>query len=156
MDAPIPASALIHSATLVSAGIYLLLRFPFLTTNTVFFKPLLIFLLLTLIIIGIQIAFQRDLKRLLAFSTITNCSFLYFLIITKNYSLCLLFFSVHGFLKSNIFLYTGSFILANNHYQSFLKFSITDQRSLFSWSFLITHLILLSAAPGSMVELIKH
>ena len=77
MEAPVPASALIHSSTLVSSGIYLLFRL-----HLLFFYCQKILILLFIfgcfsMIYGSFIAFfQSDLKKILAFSTISHCGIL--------------------------------------------------------------------------------
>lgn len=110
MEAPVPASALIHSATLVSAGIYLLMRFtPLVTLNQ----------LQTLIIIvgsitaaygGIVSASQTDMKKLLAYSTISHCGFLFVTIGTEFYAASIIYLFLHGLFKASTFFCAGSFI----------------------------------------------
>mgnify|MGYP001810278757 CR=1 FL=1 len=77
MEAPVPASALIHSATLVSAGIFLLLRFSAvfeLSTYAYYIVPFLGSI--TALYGGLVAMFQSDVKRILAYSTISHCGFL--------------------------------------------------------------------------------
>jgi NADH:ubiquinone oxidoreductase subunit 5 (subunit L)/multisubunit Na+/H+ antiporter MnhA subunit len=77
MEAPVPASALIHSATLVSAGLFLLLRFSpiFELSNYIIF--VIGFMgALTGLYGGLTAMFQSDIKRILAYSTISHCGFL--------------------------------------------------------------------------------
>ena len=77
MEAPVPASALIHSATLVSAGIYLVLRFK----PILILSPYALYLIstvgaLTALLGAVASAYQTDTKRILAYSTISHCGFL--------------------------------------------------------------------------------
>lgn len=77
MEAPVPASALIHSATLVSAGIYLLLRFNFLfemSSYAYYIVPLVG--CITAFYGGFVSMYQSDVKKILAYSTISHCGFL--------------------------------------------------------------------------------
>ena len=97
MEAPVPASALIHSATLVSAGVFLLLRFSFLielTSVTLYW--ILIISSLTAALGGVGACFQSDAKRILAYSTISHCGFLIFLSCFFNLEIVLLYLCVHG------------------------------------------------------------
>jgi len=76
MEAPVPASSLIHSATLVSAGVYMILRFNFIFDATEYSK-LLIPLVgsFTAAYGGVCAAAQSDIKKTLAYSTISHCGF---------------------------------------------------------------------------------
>ena len=60
---------------------------------------------------------QTDVKKLLAYSTISNCGFIYFLISINNISLALTYFILHGLLKSLSFLVVGIQILIYHHIQ---------------------------------------
>ena len=73
MEAPVPASALIHSATLVSAGVYLILRFYSLLELSFYFHLALPFIgSLTAFIGGVGAVFQTDLKKILAYKKILS------------------------------------------------------------------------------------
>ena len=110
MEAPVPASALIHSATLVSAGIYLLLRFT----------PLVCLSSLHILAIGlgsitaaygaIISASQTDMKKLLAYSTISHCGFLFVTVGTQMYTATIIYLFLHGLFKALTFFCAGSFI----------------------------------------------
>ena len=132
MEAPIPASALIHSATLVSAGIFLFLRFLILF---IYFYDLFIFIfIITCIYSGITSVYQLDIKKILAYSTINNCSVLLILCITNKINLCLLYFAIHGIFKAAIFLLLGLIIIIQNlekFGQFFKKYSILYYLILF-------------------------
>lgn len=117
MEAPVPASALIHSATLVSAGVFLILRVyplfelsPFARVYIIFFGSL------TALFGGVCSIFQTDVKRLLAYSTISHCGVLMFLTFFKNPDITIIYLYVHGFFKAVIFMCMGHVIrFANNH-----------------------------------------
>ena len=110
MEAPVPASALIHSATLVSAGLYLLLRFtPLITVNN--FQPVLIVIgSLTAAYGGMVAAAQTDMKKLLAYSTISHCGFLFVAIGTEVYTTTIIYLFLHGLFKALTFFCAGTFI----------------------------------------------
>jgi NADH-quinone oxidoreductase subunit L len=118
MTAPTPASALLHAATLVSAGIYVLLRIsPILTTD----------LLTILTIVGSMSAFmgayaalgQQDLKRMLAYSTISQLGYVILGIGMQATGAALLHLLAHAFLKACLFLCAGaiSFFLGSTQPQ---------------------------------------
>jgi len=76
MEAPVPASALIHSATLVSAGIFLICKFNILFLYFEYINFLTFLGALTAAYGGIVAASQTDMKKLLAYSTMSHCGFL--------------------------------------------------------------------------------
>lgn len=122
MEAPVPASALIHSATLVSAGVFLLLRLspmfeyslysyyivPLIGSFTAFFG-------------GLCSIYQSDIKRILAYSTISHCGFLMicYSIYIPEYTVLYLY--IHGFFKAAVFLCVGNIIRFSRNYQDFRK-----------------------------------
>lgn len=110
MEAPVPASALIHSATLVSAGIYLLLRFtPIIILNNLHIAAILIGAL-TAAYGGVVSASQTDMKKLLAYSTVSHCGFLFVTIGTEIYAASIIYLFLHGLFKALTFFCAGSFI----------------------------------------------
>jgi len=110
MEAPVPASALIHSATLVSAGVYLLLRFtPLISLNHLQTLILLVGSI-TAAYGGVVSASQTDMKKLLAYSTISHCGFLFVTIGTELYLASLMYLFLHGLFKASTFFCAGSFI----------------------------------------------
>jgi len=76
MEAPVPASSLIHSATLVSAGVYLLCKFSFFIQGCGLVSLLSFIGCVTAAYGGVVAASQTDLKKLLAYSTMSHCGFL--------------------------------------------------------------------------------
>lgn len=110
MEAPVPASALIHSATLVSAGIYLLTRFNYLLL-LFNWTPILIFVgSLTAAYGGVVAAAQTDMKKLLAYSTMSHCGFLMILVACSNFYALVTYLFLHGLFKASTFYCAGSFI----------------------------------------------
>ncbi len=156
MEAPIPASALIHSATLVSAGIYLLLRFSNFFYNYAQFTNLVFVISISSMILFSLISLnQSDVKKILAFSTISNCAFIYFLISLRELNLSIFFFSLHGFFKSLCFLIFGLLIIFNDHKQDLKNWSKFN----FGFNFLLNIFLLqtffLSGFPATFSYLVK-
>ncbi len=111
MEAPVPASALIHSATLVSAGIFLVLRFFYLFEQSAYaISCLLLFGSFTAFFGGCAAMFQSDAKRILAYSTISHCGFLMVVSTLKVPELTIFYLYVHGFFKAAVFLCVGNII----------------------------------------------
>lgn len=110
MEAPVPASALIHSATLVSAGIYLLLRFNQLILFLNWSSVLVVLGGLTASYGGVVAASQTDMKKLLAYSTMSHCGFLMILVASANFYILITYLFLHGLFKAVTFFCAGSFI----------------------------------------------
>jgi NADH:ubiquinone oxidoreductase subunit 5 (subunit L)/multisubunit Na+/H+ antiporter MnhA subunit len=122
MEAPVPASALIHSATLVSAGIYLLLRFtPLFELSKYSLAVVAIIGSLTAFYGGFTSMFQSDAKRILAYSTISHCGFLMVIYATGVVEYTVLYLYVHGFFKAATFLCVGNIIRFSRNTQDFKR-----------------------------------
>ena len=148
MEAPIPASALIHSATLVSAGIYIIIRFNLFEYPSLIYQTFIhIIIYSTMIIAPLIASTQTDIKKLLAYSTISNCSFIFFLILIKLKSFALTYFVLHGIIKSSCFLIAGILILIQKHYQDLSKWNITNIYDKLLLLFLSLTTLILSGSP---------
>lgn len=118
MEAPVPASSLIHSATLVSAGVYLILRFNFIFDCTHFCKLIVpVMGALTAAYGGVCAVAQSDIKKTLAYSTISHCGFLMVLCSTEMNEFVILYLYVHGFFKAGVFMCVGSVLRVTRGYQ---------------------------------------
>lgn len=157
MEAPVPASALIHSATLVSAGIYLILRFKailLLSEYATFMLPLIG--AFTACLGAVSSAFQTDTKRLLAYSTISHCGFLVVSAIMCDSEYTIFYLYVHGFFKAASFICIGNVIRFNLGYQDirvmggYAKFLPFECMSLF------VCLLFLAGAPFTLGFFMKH
>lgn len=110
MEAPIPASSLIHSATLVSAGIFLLLKFQIIFYYTSLYGLIFFIGGITAFYGGVVSASQTDLKKLLAYSTISHCGFIFASICLNNFVITITYLYLHGLFKSLTFFCAGSLI----------------------------------------------
>ncbi|MCU0350100.1 MAG: putative monovalent cation/H+ antiporter subunit A [Flavobacterium sp.] len=112
MEAPTPVSTYLHSATMVKAGIYLLLRFsPVLGQHEYWKITLLVFGAITMLYAAIHTLFRTDLKGILAYSTIAALGILVFLIglgTELALTAALTFIIVHALYKATLFLVTGT------------------------------------------------
>ena len=108
MEAPTPASALIHSSTLVVAGIFLVIRFSILFEFTVFTNYYLVLLgALTLSFGSITATFQNDVKKLVAYSTISQIGYLVCGCGFCCYEEVLLYLIIHALNKAFLFVLVG-------------------------------------------------
>nr|QLD97318.1 NADH dehydrogenase subunit 5 [Rhipicephalus microplus]QNN85477.1 NADH dehydrogenase subunit 5 [Rhipicephalus microplus]WNZ34639.1 NADH dehydrogenase subunit 5 [Rhipicephalus microplus] len=131
MAAPTPVSALVHSSTLVTAGVYLLIRFNLLFNYSVFSMFLLKISLMTMVMAGINAFFENDLKKIIAFSTLSQLSIMMLTLALGLTSLSFFHLIVHAIFKSMLFLCAG-FIIHNlmgnqdiRFLSNFFKFSPT-------------------------------
>lgn len=148
MEAPVPASALIHSATLVSAGVYLILRFYSFLELSFYFHLILPFIgSLTAFIGGVGAVFQTDLKKILAYSTISHCGFLIFLCNFGNFKYVLFYLFIHGFFKAASFLCVGNIIHFSKNYQDLRRMGFLYKYLPVEFFFLSFCLFNLSGLP---------
>ena len=122
MAGPTPVSALIHAATMVTAGIYLLVRL-----NPVFAaNPDLLFAIacvgaLTAFIAGTTALVQRDIKKVLAYSTVSQLGYMFLALGTGAFSSAIFHLATHAFFKALLFLGAGSVIHGMHHEQDMHK-----------------------------------
>jgi len=122
MEAPVPASALIHSATLVSAGVFILLRLsPLFEFSLYSYYVVPIVGSFTAFFGGLCSVYQSDIKKILAYSTISHCGFLMVCYSTYIPEYTVLYLYIHGFFKAAVFLCVGNIIRFSRNYQDFRK-----------------------------------
>jgi len=107
MSAPTPVSALVHSSTLVTAGVYLLFRFQVYAADV-----LTSISLLTIMYAGFCACLERDLKKVVALSTLSHLGIIMFRIRASNPNLAFLHLNYHAYFKSLLFLGVGTLIHA--------------------------------------------
>jgi NADH-ubiquinone oxidoreductase chain 5 len=127
MEAPVPASSLIHSATLVSAGIFLILKFQILFMYTKLLSVIFFLGSITACYGGLVAAAQSDMKKLLAYSTISHCGFLFASIALNNIVVTIVYLYLHGLFKALTFFCAGSIIKYNGTQDTRLMGMNTNQ-----------------------------
>ncbi len=111
MEGPTPVSALIHAATMVTAGVFVLIRTsPLLEYSTDALIIVTIFGALTAFFAGTVGVFQNDLKRVIAYSTCSQLGYMVFICGLSNYSVGMFHLMNHAFFKALLFLSAGSVI----------------------------------------------
>nr|QVV23861.1 NADH dehydrogenase subunit 5 [Hyalomma scupense] len=107
MAAPTPVSSLVHSSTLVTAGVYMLIRFNFLFNFEFFSNFLQKISLMTMVMSGMNACLENDLKKIIAFSTLSQLSMM-MLVLAMNLSNVAFFHLImHAIFKSMLFLCAG-------------------------------------------------
>ena len=112
MAGPSPVSALIHAATMVTAGVYLIARTHVLfSLAPVIQSAIAIIGALTLLLAGFSALAQHDLKRILAYSTISQIGYMFLALGVGAWSAAVFHFMIHAFFKALLFLGAGVVIL---------------------------------------------
>ena len=122
MAGPTPVSALIHAATMVTAGVYLCCRmytvFEMAPEVTMFIS---ITGAVTLLVAGFAALVQTDIKRILAYSTMSQLGYMFMAVGAEAYQAGLFHMLTHAFFKALLFLSSGAVILAYHHEQNIFK-----------------------------------
>ena len=115
--APTPVSALVHSSTLVTAGVYLLIRFNILLVDSIFGKFLLLLSGLTIFIAGLGANFEFDLKKIIALSTLSQLGLIIRILSIGFYKLAIFHLLTHALFKALLFICAGAIIHNINNSQ---------------------------------------
>ena len=122
MEGPTPISALIHAATMVTAGVFLLARMsPLFELSTTALSFVLIIGASTALFTGILGLVQNDIKRVIAYSTLSQLGYMVAAAGVSAYSVSLFHLMTHAFFKALLFLAAGSVIVALHHEQDIRK-----------------------------------
>jgi NADH-quinone oxidoreductase subunit L len=139
MAGPTPVSALIHAATMVTAGVYLIAR-----TNVLFtLAPVVqcsvaLIGAATLLLAGFSALTQHDIKRVLAYSTISQVGYMFLALGVGAWSAAIFHFMTHAFFKALLFLGAGAVILALHHEHDMSRMGgLRRALPLTFWTFLI-------------------
>nr|YP_009537968.1 NADH dehydrogenase subunit 5 [Athyma punctata]AYN60711.1 NADH dehydrogenase subunit 5 [Athyma punctata] len=117
MAAPTPVSALVHSSTLVTAGVYLLIRFNNVLVDMFFLKFLLLFSGLTMMMAGICANYEFDLKKIIALSTLSQLGLMMSILSMGFYDLAFFHLLTHAMFKALLFMCAGVIIHMMNNNQ---------------------------------------
>nr|AMH85356.1 NADH dehydrogenase subunit 5 [Drosophila unipunctata] len=117
MAAPTPVSALVHSSTLVTAGVYLLIRFNVLLANSWLGQLLLLLSGLTMFMAGLGANFEFDLKKIIALSTLSQLGLMMSILSMGFYKLAMFHLLTHALFKALLFMCAGAIIHNMNNSQ---------------------------------------
>lgn len=122
MAGPTPVSALIHAATMVTAGVYLIARMhPVfeLAPDVLYFVG--VIGAITLLMAGFAALVQTDIKRVLAYSTMSQLGYMFLALGAEAYQAAVFHMLTHAFFKALLFLSSGAVIIACHHEQNIFK-----------------------------------
>ena len=150
MAGPTPVSALIHAATMVTAGVYLIARM-----NGIFLLAPEVMQYVawlgafTLLLAGIAALVQTDIKRVLAYSTMSQIGYMMLALGAGAWSAGVFHLMTHAFFKALLFLTAGSVILALHHQQNLFKMGGLFKKFPIEATLFFIGLICLVALPGT-------
>ncbi len=122
MAGPTPVSALIHAATMVTAGVYMVARFSFLYNDTPDIGEFIAIIGASTALLGAIIAsFQNDIKKILAYSTMSQLGYMFIAVGLGAYSSGIFHVFTHAFFKALLFMGAGAIIIALHHEQNIYK-----------------------------------
>ncbi len=150
MEGPTPISALIHAATMVTAGIFMVARMsPLFELSTTALGFVIIIGSITAFFMGLLGIVQNDIKRVVAYSTLSQLGYMTVALGASAYSAAIFHLMTHAFFKALLFLAAGSVIIAMHHEQDIRKMGgIKKYMPITYWTALVGSLALIGF-PGS-------
>jgi NADH-quinone oxidoreductase subunit L len=165
MEGPTPISALIHAATMVTAGIFMVTRMsPLFELSDTALSFVLIIGAITAFAMGLIGIVQNDIKRVVAYSTLSQLGYMTVALGASAYSAAVYHLMTHAFFKALLFLAAGSVIIAMHHEQDMRKMGgLKKYMPITYWTSLVGSLALIGF-PGfsgffskdSIIEAVHH
>ena len=150
MAGPTPISALIHAATMVTAGIFMVARMsPLYELSVTALSVVIVIGAITAFFMGLLGIVQNDIKRVVAYSTLSQLGYMTVALGASAYSAAIFHLMTHAFFKALLFLAAGSVIIAMHHEQDIRKMGgVRKYMPITYWTALIGSLALIGF-PGS-------
>ncbi len=150
MEGPTPISALIHAATMVTAGIFMVARMsPLYEFSTTALAVVIVIGAITAFFMGLLGIVQNDIKRVVAYSTLSQLGYMTVALGASAYGAAIFHLMTHAFFKALLFLGAGSVIIAMHHEQDIRKMGgIRKYMPITYWTSLIGSLALIGF-PGT-------
>src|SRR5437016_3921210 len=151
MEGPTPVSALIHAATMVAAGVYLLVRVAFLIQASQTALLVIAWIGTITALFGALMATQQsDIKRILAYSTISQLGYMVMAVGLTSNEAAMFHLFTHAFFKALLFLAAGSIIVSLHHEQNIWKMGGLAQKLKITFAtFVVGALALIGCPPFS-------
>ncbi len=150
MEGPTPISALIHAATMVTAGIFMVARMsPLFELSEVALSSVLVIGATTAFFMGLLGLVNNDIKRVIAYSTLSQLGYMTVALGVSAYSAAIFHLMTHAFFKALLFLAAGSVIIGMHHEQDMRKMGgLKKYMPITYWTALVGSLALV-AFPGT-------
>ncbi|MFQ5470003.1 MAG: NADH-quinone oxidoreductase subunit L [Gammaproteobacteria bacterium] len=151
MEGPTPISALIHAATMVTAGIFMVARMsPLYELSETALSFVLVIGALTALFMAFLGIIQNDIKRVVAYSTLSQLGYMTVALGVSAYSAAIFHLMTHAFFKALLFLAAGSVIIAMHHEQDMRKMGgLKKYMPITYWTSVIGSLALIGFPPFS-------
>ena len=134
MEGPTPISALIHAATMVTAGIFMVARMsPLYELSETALSLILVIGAITALFMGLLGIVQNDIKRVVAYSTLSQLGYMTVALGASAYSVAIFHLMTHAFFKALLFLAAGSVIIALHHEQDMRHMGGLRRRMPITW-----------------------
>jgi NADH-quinone oxidoreductase subunit L len=145
MEGPTPISALIHAATMVTAGIFMVARMsPMFELSETALSFVMVIGAITALFMGFLGMIQNDIKRVIAYSTLSQLGYMTVALGASAYSVAIFHLMTHAFFKALLFLAAGSVIIALHHDQDIRNMGgLRKYMKITHWTFLIGSLALI-------------
>lgn len=148
MAGPTPVSALIHAATMVTAGVYMVARFSFIYAHVPVAGTIIAWIgILTALLAAIFGMFQDDIKKVLAYSTVSQLGYMFAGVGVMAYSAGIMHVFTHAFFKALLFLGAGSVIYAMHHEQNIWKMGGLKDKMPITYKTMLIGALALSGFP---------
>ncbi|MGI9222920.1 MAG: NADH-quinone oxidoreductase subunit L [Woeseiaceae bacterium] len=150
MEGPTPISALIHAATMVTAGIFMVARMsPLFELSTTALSVVIVIGAITAFSMGLLGIVQNDIQRVVAYSTLSQLGYMTVALGASAYGAAIFHLMTHAFFKALLFLAAGSVIIAMHHEQDIRKMGgVRKYMPITYWTALIGSLALIGF-PGT-------
>jgi NADH-quinone oxidoreductase subunit L len=150
MVGPTPISALIHAATMVTAGVYLIARTHVLFELAPNVQLLVAWIgLVTLLMAGFTAMTQHDIKRILAYSTVSQIGYMFLGLGVGAYSASIFHLMTHAFFKALLFLAAGTVILSLHHEHDIFRMGGKRKQLPVAFASFLIGSLALAAFPGT-------
>ena len=149
MEGPTPISALIHAATMVTAGIFMVSRMsPIFELSDVALTVVMVVGAITAIFMGLLGIVQNDIKRVVAYSTLSQLGYMTVALGVSAYSVAIFHLMTHAFFKALLFLAAGSVIVALHHEQDIRKMGALRKKMPITYITALIGTLALIGFPG--------
>jgi NADH-quinone oxidoreductase subunit L len=150
MEGPTPISALIHAATMVTAGIFMVARMsPLFELTETALSFVLVIGAITALFMGFLALVQNDIKRVIAYSTLSQLGYMTVALGASAYSAAIFHLVTHAFFKALLFLGAGSVIIAMHHEQDMRKMGGLYRYMPITWLTSLVGSLALIGFPGT-------